>query len=179
MKASKLEAAKALLDFTIRHFFAGENILALFTSAGAAHVILHDLAEKKEAGASWASQGAVSASIEIRGFLNALRKIPNWLKHADKDPLDEIEVSETDLEYLLFHAVLDLGEFQKKGNFHSNEVSVFQLWFIAKHVTLFSATEYLHLVKSSQQAFGHLAEKCVVEQLAAGLNMLREFEKNA
>ena len=79
--------------------------MPICANIGAAHIIVHDLMENKSPGASWANVGFAEADLELREVLSAIRKVPNWLKHARNDPETELEFSETELEMLLFHTM--------------------------------------------------------------------------
>ena len=172
---SKLEAAKRHVDYAIESYFGGEDIVPICAVVGAAHNIAHDLVEDRAPGASWASVGSAEAGLELKEVLGALRKAPNWLKHARHDPETHLEYSEVELEMLLFHTILDLGELNAVGEVHSNEVSVFQMWFAAKFRVLFANPEYATLLEKALETFPDLDGLASEEQLASGTAVLNEL----
>lgn len=176
---SKLDAAKRHLDFAIESYFMGEDIVPICAVVGAAHIIAHDLVEVRTPGASWASIGSAEAGIELREVLFALRKIPNWLKHARDDPEAILEFSEAELEMLLFHTVLDLGELATDGELHSDEVSVFQMWFVSKFRALFGDPAYGAIRESALESFPNLDGLAHKQQLESGLAVLMEMRSDA
>ena len=177
MEVSKLDAGKQLLNFTIKKYFNDDDLLPLMSIAGASHVLLHDLVEKLEPNKSWVSQGTKGAGLSKKQVLKAIRTVPNWLKHADNDSESLLTVSNEELEFLLFHAMLDLGELMLPTEIHSNEVSVFQIWFIAKYKHLFKANEYHHLVSEANDHFPELSEMKLELQLNLARSALKEIRK--
>jgi len=176
---SKLEAAKRHLDFAIESYFYGEDLVPICAVAGAAHIIAHDLVETKAPGASWASIGSAEAGLELKEVLNALRKVPNWLKHARNDPEAVLEFSEAELEMLLFHTILDMGELIEDGESHSDEVLVFKFWFVSKFRVLFTNPAYRTLCESALESFPNLDKLCHKEQLENGLATLMRMHNAA
>lgn len=179
MEISKLDAGKQLLNFAVEKYFNGDEVLPLMSIAGASHVLLHDLVEKLEPNKTWAQQGAEGAGYTKRQVLKAIRTVPNWLKHADNDSETLLTISNEELEFLLFHAMLDLGELMRPTEIHSNEVSVFQIWFVAKYKHLFKANDYHHLVSEANEHFPILSEMELESQLNLARSALKKIRKVA
>jgi len=179
MSISKREATKRHLNFAIRHYFEGGDIVPISAVAGAAHIIAHDLVEHIKPNNSWANVGAEASGIKMNEALSAIRKLPNWLKHAKSDPESLMEIEAKDLEFILFHTMLDIGELNQLDEAHSIEVSVFQLWFVAKHNKFFTATEYREVVSEAQEHFPGLDAMSHEEQLKVGFTVLMTMVQNA
>jgi len=80
---SKIEAAQRQLDTAIELYLLEHDLLSVHTLAWAAFSILVSYDEATNAGGVWAKQ--------IRNHpCENTRKLANFLKHADRDPLDEL-----------------------------------------------------------------------------------------
>ena len=178
MKLTKIDAAKRQLDFAIASYFEGKDIVPLYAVAGAAHILVHDLIEASKPGATWAKVGSESAGIPLKEALASIRKVPNWLKHANRDAGSTLDFTAEELDFLLFHAVLDLGELIGRQTIHSNEVSVFRYWFVAKYKFIFQAPEYADLVSKAVASFPDVERLPPETQLACGLAVLSELRNS-
>lgn len=172
IKINKVDAAKRHLNFAIRSYFEGNDIVPIMALIGAAHVISHDLVDNERPQASWAHFIAEMTNKSINKILFSLREITNWLKHADKDPHSEIEFDHAALDILLFHTLLDLGCLNVNSHKVSPEASIFQLWFIAKYSEIFNTPENAELLQSSKDTFPNLASLSLGAQLQKGLEVL-------
>ncbi len=175
MKVTKREAIDRQLNFAIKHYFQGEDIVPIFSIVGAAHIISHDLVEHDQPGSSWASEGAKALGVGMAEVLTAIRRTPNFLKHAQKDPDADLEVTPEDLEFTMFHIMLDIGELNEADQVHTDEVSVFQLWFIAKYKQHFTQDEYNEIVAKAEEHFPELDQKEYEEQLRDGWETLLQM----
>jgi hypothetical protein len=104
--------------------------------------------------------------------------LPNWLKHANSDPESFMDVKIKDLEFILFHTMLDIGELNQQSETNSIEVSVFQLWFVAKHKKFFIDAEYRPIVSEAREHFPELDHMPHGRQLEVGFRVLMSMAKN-
>lgn len=171
-RINKLQAAKRHLNFAVRAYFEGRDIVPIMLLVGAAHVITHDLVDKSNPNSTWAHVHSEANEIPVSTILNSLREITNWLKHADKDSESELTFGYDELNFLLFHTTLDLGELNLEGEVNSEEVSVFQLWFVAKYPSLFQAPEFLEMLTEAIDLFPSQSTASINSQLEEGLVVL-------
>lgn len=94
LRTNKLDAARRQTDAAIRLFFANEDPFAIHTIAAAAQRILRDIAEKR-GNSQWheAVKQLIRPGMENR-FWAATNKAANFLKHADSDADEILEVGE-------------------------------------------------------------------------------------
>jgi len=83
---TKLDAARRQLDAAIRLLFSGGDSLAIHTLAFASYGLLSDLAKVAECSEIYVRLSEDSKLREGKEFWNDLKKLSNYLKHADKDP---------------------------------------------------------------------------------------------
>lgn len=86
MAITKLEAAQRQTDEAIRMHFNGSDALAVITVAHAALSLMRDLAEAKGGVALHENFKAFVRPGKEKEFQDALNRIPNFLKHANRDP---------------------------------------------------------------------------------------------
>jgi hypothetical protein len=84
MAISKLEAAQRQLDTAIELYLYEQDLLPVHTLAWAAFSILVSYDEATNAGGVWANQIRNNPSADTR-------KLANFLKHADRDPLAQLD----------------------------------------------------------------------------------------
>ena len=67
-----------------------------------------------------------------------LKGVSNFLKHADRDPTDEVSFHEEENDHLIFFATLECGELGEKLSY---TMQAFQIWYLACHEGHLSGTE--------------------------------------
>ena len=94
LRTNKLDAARRQTDAAIRMFFANEDPFAIYTIAAAAERILRDIAEKRGI-SQWHEEvkRLIRPGMEKK-FWAASNKAANFLKHADSDSDEILEVEE-------------------------------------------------------------------------------------
>ena len=94
LRTNKPDAARRQIDAAVRIFFDEEDELAVLTLAGAAFRIVRDLSEARGTGFVWTTwKGMIKPGMEAE-LWGAFNKVPNFLKHANRDPdgvLDDVE----------------------------------------------------------------------------------------
>jgi hypothetical protein len=90
MEISKLEAARQQLDCAVRLYFDGDDLCSIVTLSRAAFRLLWDIYPQINRDGF---EKDLSKEIEKLGWAR-FQKVPNFLKHADKDPDGKIEVDD-------------------------------------------------------------------------------------
>ena len=129
---SKLEASRRQLECAIRLLFDNDDSLAVHTLAHAAFKVLFDLTHKRS-GTPFI--GAFANVVEIIGGWAQLSKIPNFLKHADKDAdaLLESHSPEATLATLGFACVL----YRRLAGRMTPEMGAFHEWMRVSNPDVF------------------------------------------
>ena len=130
IRTTKLEAARRQTDAAIRMLFGDEDAFAVHTVASAAFRILRDLAER-HGNVDWHEE----TKLRIRGgmerrFWRALDKAANFLKHADQDPDDTLEVEEEVNDCAIFYCCV---YYKSLASAASHEMNVFLAWISAMY----------------------------------------------
>ncbi|PWE78886.1 hypothetical protein XF30_21205 [Bradyrhizobium sp. SUTN9-2] len=126
MPISKLEAAQRQLDCAIRLFINGEELLAVHALSRAAFRVLYDIYP------SYRDDGFstdLGKFIEVGGW-KRFNDAANFLKHTDRDPTAQGEVSEPDTQMGIgFGIVLH----HRLTGTHTPEMKAFDAWMKALH----------------------------------------------
>lgn len=139
---NKPAAAQRELDAAIRIFFSGEDILAVHTLAHAAYSVLHDLDRKRGAKSDQVYAETLEdmrrkfsgafASYDVRSFRKLMedrdRSGANFLKHADKDSADSLNLSRLKTDDLMFRACHIYFGLGFSG---TPEMKAFERWYFA------------------------------------------------
>jgi len=92
LKTNKVDAARCQTDVAIQLLFAGKNEFSVITLASAAFRTLRDLAEAN-GNCKWhESIKKIIRPGKEKEFWKAVNSSANFLKHADKDPDDLLEI---------------------------------------------------------------------------------------
>lgn len=166
VKIGKLEAASRQFDVAIKLLFAGEDILAVHTLAGASANILSDLVEFRAPAKSWDRQAQDVVRIDAKTYFNIARKTQNFLKHADRDPDGELEFSVTDTTAVMMAAAMNLAELQML----TIPQSVFQLWWLACNLDVVEPGSEIRAVVKTR--IGKLDRRTLSYQLSVGRERL-------
>ncbi len=173
MKITKIDTVQRNMDFAIEAYFSEKDIVPIWTIVGAAHNVAHDLIKEKKRKEAVADLCANANGTTISEILSSFRKTPNWLKHANRDAQSTLEIDNSDLEHTMLFTTLDLGNLLVKSTKHSNEILVFQLWYIAKYQKTFDSPQYSNLVMAANKEFPNLNNKSQTMQLKAGYKKLK------
>jgi hypothetical protein len=171
-RTNKTDAARRQIDAAIRMLFAGEDILAVATLAGAGCRIVRDLSQRCGAGPYWQSWKAVIKP-EMWGQFwgGVVNKLPNFLKHADRDSDDILEdVSAEAVDLTLWIAVLLYADL---GNQFTHPMVCFHIWMVASNPDLIALREQhrMHM----QEFTKYVQARSRGERLAAGRELLRDL----
>jgi hypothetical protein len=130
LTVSKALAATQQLDVAIELLFADREPLSVRTLASAAHGLLSDLVEAKRPGASWREKLISDSGLPRKQAVDVLHAASNFLKHADRDPTNELSFEEEENDHVIFFATLECGE---SGHPLSCAMQAFQIWYLACH----------------------------------------------
>lgn len=167
---TKTTVARRQLATAIELFFAGRDVVSIYSLAANAWEVIDALCVKA---------GIESMSIQARGYVPAGKDLKrnyinsphrNFFKHADTDPDETLEpLSQSHVEGLLFLAVEDYIRLNRRSPI---QLQVFQLWYLAKHPEKLDPAVASELIEGVTQAFPSLASLSHHEQLARGYQML-------
>jgi hypothetical protein len=130
LTVSKALAAIQQLDVAIELLFADRDPLAVRTLGAAAHELLSDLVEVARPGASWREKLIADSGLSRKQALGVLHGASNFLKHADRDPTDELSFEEEENDHVIFFATLECGELSHPLSY---TMQAFQIWYLACH----------------------------------------------
>lgn len=165
---TKLDAASRQLDAAIQLLFSGGDSIAVHALAVAAANVFADVAEHKNAGASWRAHMCEDSGLSIKQLKTILHKAWNFFKHADHDPDVTLTFNEIESEDIIFMAVLDCGDLQPT----SCAMQAFQTWYIAAHPNQFPTT--MSEFAETQQALPYVAGLAHPQQIQAGAHFFRQ-----
>jgi hypothetical protein len=131
MRIKKLDAARRQLDAAVRAFFHGEDAIAVHTLVGAASNIISDLVRHKAPDRSWDKYIAQDNNLTEKEYFRIAKKAQNFFKHANLDPDGEFEFDQRETDDLIFMTSLNLTGLCRSGEKLSDELSLFQFWYIA------------------------------------------------
>jgi hypothetical protein len=161
VRIGKREAGSRQLDVAVELFFERRDVLAVFTVANAASVILSDLVSTRNPGTNWDQLGSEANGLPLNKWFEAIRRTPNFLKHARNDPDAFEEIEDSDVEHILFVACLNHGSMLKASETLPMPQSIFQLWYFVRYSKqLLGAGEdrLRHLVAHAVEIVGELPE---------------------
>jgi hypothetical protein len=129
MRVTKLDSARRQLITAIRLFFDGGDAVSVYSLASNAWEIIDVLCTKAVV-ESFSKQvrGNMPVGHTLKYYIN--EPCRNFFKHADEDPNPDnsIELSDANVQAVLFLAVEDYIRYRQGGPV---EVQVFQAWFVA------------------------------------------------
>jgi hypothetical protein len=125
---TKFEAAIRQLDAAIRLNFAGYDSVVVHTLAGAASLLLSSLVKLHAPGFSWDEMAAIDSKLTETEYFQIIRKEQNFLKHADRDPDDTLDLNVGNTDALIMMAVMNASEISTM----TPASRAFQLWYLAR-----------------------------------------------
>lgn len=169
---TKTSVARRQLATAIELFFAGRDVVSIYSLAANAWEIIDALCIKS---------GIESMSAQARGYVPAGKDLRrhyinsphrNFFKHADNDPEATLEpLSQSHVEGLLFLAVEDYIRLNRRSPV---QIQVFQLWYLAKHPEKLDQAVASELIRRVTQALPSLKSLSHHEQLSRGSQMLAQ-----
>lgn len=104
---AKIEAAKRQLDCAIRLYYDEEDTLSIHTLAHASFMVLYDLLKESDTRGRYQD---MQKNMEKIGWKN-INQVPNFLKHADRDPGEKLPGHEPgQVEHLIGLSLIMYGE---------------------------------------------------------------------
>ena len=170
---TKTIVARRQLATAIELFFAGRDVVSIYSLAANAWEIIDVLCIKAE---------IESMSVQARGYIPVVGKdlkknyvnYPhrNFFKHADKDSDETREpLSQTHVEGLIYLAVEDYIRLNRRSPL---QLQVFQLWYLAKHPEKLDPAVAKELIDGVTQSFPGLESLPYHAQLERGSQMLEQ-----
>lgn len=178
MQVSKLEAIKSQLTTAIQLLFTGGDPVAVHTLIGAASILSFDLVEKKFPGGAWEHYVLKTNDITKLTYIKMAREAQNFFKHAVSDPDAVLEFRPEQSEVLLWAAMQNYLRLLEGGERKLPELSVYELWFIAKHHMDFdtSSDKVQRLLDGADSFFPRLAQLSLDAQKLEGSRLLKEYQ---
>lgn len=131
---TKLEGAERQLRAAIRLFFEDWDLLPVQTLAAAAHEVLFQLSGRKEGGSLLKNSGLIKPEMQ-KEWIDRIKSVPNFLKHASKDATKTEQFYPETIEYWIFDCIL---MHEKMGYMRLRESVVFLGWFISQNPHIFT-----------------------------------------
>jgi hypothetical protein len=172
IRIGKLEAASRQLDAAIRLLFAGEDIVAVHTLAGAASGVLTDLVEHRAPDKSWDTFARDANKLDPTTYRAIKNRTQNFLKHADRDPDGEHEFPTAETTAIIMNAVMNIGELAGPLNMTQ---SVYQLWFLACNIDVLPSDAEIRPYAKNE--FGNLSRRTMTYRLSVGRRVLDDVLK--
>lgn len=173
-RIDKLEAARRQLDCAIRLYFDGEDSLSIHTLAYAAFRILFDLYPRHR-GDGFAED--LNKLIENFGW-KSFTRVPNFLKHAEKDPDEFIHDHSYDLTVteIGFAATL----YSRLAGRYTPEMRAFDDYIHALYPDYFSipADEDQEIERLYREAINRLKDAPHEDQTILGKSLLQFYRDN-
>lgn len=139
---NKLDAAQRQLDCAIRLVFAGEDNLPIYTITHACFTVLRNLHSHKFPDKKLLSN-------ITKDQWKTISSLPNYLKHADNDPEEIIELidSNTDIsiDLNISTCIFIFENFETKL---SPEIKSFHVWLLITHPDLFMINPLMLEIKN-------------------------------
>ena len=181
MKLTKAEVATRQLDTAIKLFFDASDAVSIHTLAAASATVFADILEKTGK-TSWREEIVEEhPDLTKAQVFNILRHAQNFFKHANHDPEESLEFSDTYNDAMIWIAILECGLLLKGKNHKRKErqklstpMSVFQLWNIATKPDDFYMPE--KIITAANALFPGINERPRSEQLSIGASILTKRE---
>jgi len=168
IRIDKPEAARRQLDAAIRMLFSGEDFLAVHTVANAAYRIIRDLAEISGNAQFHEKLKRMIRPGREKHFWASVNKFSNFLKHADNDSTEILDIEEESNDVIICIACLT---YESLGYQATPIMVCFQLWHSYLHPDLLSEDNPLKDVLSVQEPHG-IRSQPRTEQLNFGKCMV-------
>lgn len=150
IRVNKQEVARRQINAAIRMTFNGEDPVAVHSVIAAGHRIIRDICEQRGDIESYLRFTDWIAEGHEKEFWSAMNKTANFLKHADDDANEILDLDDGEADFMIAFASKWYGDL---GNMRSIEMNVFAGWWAFQHPKVITP-EYLSLVEKS----GYLAE---------------------
>jgi hypothetical protein len=105
---TKIDVAEAQLRAAVRMFFEDWELVPIYALANAVREVVAAIGKHLDVKTAQ-EEFAKTRGVDVAEMTSPLRNIANFLKHADRDPTNKIDLEENDIEVVLFYACQDLG----------------------------------------------------------------------
>jgi hypothetical protein len=127
VKLTKIDAAEAHIRAAVRMFFDDAHLAPIFMLANSAREIVEQIGNHTDI-TTVQEEIARDRGLAVDQMLRPLKTIANFLKHADRDPTETIDIEETDVIMVLQLACHDFG--RTRGGMPI-EAQVYEAWATA------------------------------------------------
>ena len=169
IRITKKEAASRQLDAAIQLLFAGGDIVAVQTLAGAGSRIASDLIQLEQSENSWDLSTQEISDPTQRSYFELMRATQSIREHAEFDPSATHEFAISDTFALLAKAVFDMAKLT--GGLTTPQ-AVYQIWYAACNLDALGPSFEHHAVV--KDVIGDLSKRTISYQLAVGRRELRD-----
>lgn len=173
VSVNKLDVAKQQIDAAIRLHFSGEDIVVVHTIAASANQILRDIAENKK-NSQWHNEINEIIQPNMKSKIWGLMNKPfNFLKHADKDSDEILEIEEN----INDHTIISCCCYSVTlGLPITNEIAGFTRWYAIMYPhTLLDISNIKPFVSSNNfDCFRNLTR---IEKLNYGMQLVLSISK--
>jgi hypothetical protein len=140
---TKLEAAQRQLRTAIRLFFESRDLVAILTLAGAVERLLGDLLKDRGEQHPFRDSNIIRPERK-KEFLRALNRPRNFVKHAETDAQETIEIDlSVVVEALLFECSVLHGMFVGR---HLRETILFIIWYGLRYPDTIDPSEFRSVI---------------------------------
>jgi hypothetical protein len=133
IKISKLDASKRQLECAISIYFNDGEPVSIHTLSAAAYNILRALNGEKV----WMSKDRITDYVKKgreKDARDALNKIENFFKHADRDPDNILDFNPEANEFMIWEACIVYKELTGE---YPDKMKIYNIWFKNKYNHLF------------------------------------------
>lgn len=169
VRITKKEAASRQLDAAIQLLFAGGDIVAVHTLAGAGSRIASDLIQLEQPEKSWDLSTQKISDPTQRSYFQLMSATQHIFKQVDVDADGTHEFAISDTLALLATAVFEMAKLT--GGLTTPQ-AVYQIWYAACNLDALGRSFEHHAVV--KQVIGDLSKRTISYQLAVGRRELRE-----
>jgi hypothetical protein len=162
----KMHAAHRQLNAAIRMHFNFDDPVVVITLAGAASVIFSDLIVHRNPEKSWDRQAANVMNMKTEEYFRVMRIAQKFFKNADQDPNEVLQWEIADTEALIMATIMNAAQLDEP----STSESVFQLWYIAKHRSIFA--DAFEPARRAAERFPDLERMTPTQQRELGARVL-------
>ena len=176
MKLTKIDAAEANIIAAVRLHLEGGHPAPVLVLANSAREVVATIGQKTGAETVHA---AVAANLgrTVQETIAPISKAAGFLKHADRQMTESVELNERDVEIALYLACLDFGIVA--GGLPI-EAQIYEAWLIAKGVEKVSAMPLRgqKLIRSLIQHFPGIRSANAAAQKKLGLEALQKAKSD-
>lgn len=128
---TKVEGAERLLKTATDLFFENKDMLSIHALSSAAHEVLYTLLKNKKRRGSFMKDVRFLKEEKVKAYHDLIHRTQNFLKHAARDPHEELQYFRAETPFWLFDAI-NLYV-QLTGRFKYRSFALYVAWFKLDH----------------------------------------------